>query len=110
MFKIFPINFDIDGSAAKLSGLSYAEIERVALDAVKTALLKKRKSVTETDFAAASRAPAGGRRPNQPSTAGAERRRHESTAATINTRERVAPAGGTHRGTAKTSSPAGCRR
>ncbi len=53
MFKNFPVNFDIDGSAAKLSGLSYAEIERVALDAVKTAVRKKRKSVTETDFAAA---------------------------------------------------------
>jgi ATP-dependent 26S proteasome regulatory subunit len=36
-----------------LDGLSYAEIERVALDAVKTAVLKKRNSVTETDFAAA---------------------------------------------------------
>ena len=52
-FKNFPVNFDIDASAAKLSGLSYSEIERVALDAVKTAVLKKRKSVTETDFAAA---------------------------------------------------------
>lgn len=53
LFKNFPVNFDIDASVGKLSGLSYAEIERVALDAVKTAVLKRRKSVTETDFAAA---------------------------------------------------------
>lgn len=53
LFKNFPVNFDVDASVGKLSGLSYAEIERVALDAVKTAVLKKRKSVTETDFAAA---------------------------------------------------------
>ncbi len=53
VFKNFPVNFDIEGSMAKLDGLSYAEIERVGLDAIKTAVLKKRKSVTETDFAAA---------------------------------------------------------
>jgi SpoVK/Ycf46/Vps4 family AAA+-type ATPase len=53
VFKNFPVNFDVDASTAKLDGLSYAEVESVALDAVKTAVLKKRKSVTETDFAAA---------------------------------------------------------
>ncbi len=53
VLKNFPVNFDLDASVAKLSGLSFAEIERVALDAIKTAVLKKRKAVTETDFAAA---------------------------------------------------------
>jgi SpoVK/Ycf46/Vps4 family AAA+-type ATPase len=53
VFQNFPVNFNIDASVPKLNGLSYAEIERIALDAVKTAVLKKRKSVSETDFAAA---------------------------------------------------------
>jgi SpoVK/Ycf46/Vps4 family AAA+-type ATPase len=53
VFANFPVNFDIQASLAKLEGLSYAEIERIALDATKTAVLKRRKSVTETDFAGA---------------------------------------------------------
>jgi SpoVK/Ycf46/Vps4 family AAA+-type ATPase len=53
VFKNFPVNFDLEASAAKLSGLSYAEIERIALEAIKTAVLRKRKAVTETDFAGA---------------------------------------------------------
>ncbi len=56
VFKNFVVNFDLDASVAKLSGLSFAEIERVALDAIKTAVLKKHKAVTETDFAAALKA------------------------------------------------------
>ena len=52
VFKNFPVNFELQASAAKLAGLSYAEIERVGLEAIKTAVLKKRKAVTETDFAA----------------------------------------------------------
>ena len=56
VFKNFPVNFDLDASVTKLSGLSFADIERVALDATKTAVLKKRKAVTETDFAAALKA------------------------------------------------------
>jgi hypothetical protein len=41
---------------------------------------------------------------------GVERGPHETIAATINPMESVAPAGGIHRGTAKTSLLAGCRR
>ncbi|MGO9547695.1 MAG: AAA family ATPase [Rhodomicrobium sp.] len=55
-FKNFPVNFDLDSIVPKLSGLTYAEIERIALEAIKTAVLKKRKSVTETDVAAAIKA------------------------------------------------------
>ena len=68
VFKNFPVNFELQTSAAKLTGLSYAEIQRVGFEAMKTAILKKRKAVTETDFAAAVKAaqrraaPAGARR------------------------------------------------
>ncbi len=53
VFKNFPVNFEIEGIVPKLVGLSYADIERVAFDAIKTAVLRKRKAVTETDFAGA---------------------------------------------------------
>jgi SpoVK/Ycf46/Vps4 family AAA+-type ATPase len=53
LFKNYPVNFDLASIVPKLGGLSYADIERVALDAIKTSILKKRKSVTETDVAAA---------------------------------------------------------
>lgn len=53
LFKNFPLNFDIESIAPKLVGLSYADIERISLDAIKTAVLRKRKAVTETDFAGA---------------------------------------------------------
>ena len=56
VFKNFPVNFDLQASAAKLTGHSYSEIERVGFEAMKTAILKKRKAVTETDFAAAVKA------------------------------------------------------
>jgi SpoVK/Ycf46/Vps4 family AAA+-type ATPase len=56
VFKNFPVNFDLDASVAKLSGFSFAEIERISLDAIKTAVLKKRKGVAETDFAVALKA------------------------------------------------------
>lgn len=52
-FKNFAIKFDLEKQIPKLNGLSFAEIERVALDAIKSAVLKKRKSVSETEFAAA---------------------------------------------------------
>ncbi len=53
LFKNYPVNFDLASIVQKLVGLSYADIERVAQDAIKTSILKKRKSVTETDVAAA---------------------------------------------------------
>lgn len=54
-FANFPAHFDLDTIVAKLAGLSYADIERVCIDAIKKAVLKKRKSVSETEFAAALR-------------------------------------------------------
>jgi len=54
-FANFPANFDIDITASKLIGMSYADVERVSIDAIKKAVLKKRKSVSETEFAAAFR-------------------------------------------------------
>ena len=53
LFKNYPLNFELATVVPKLTGLSYADIERVSQDAIKTSILKKRKSVTETDFAAA---------------------------------------------------------
>jgi SpoVK/Ycf46/Vps4 family AAA+-type ATPase len=54
-FANFPANFDLATSVPKLVGMSYADIERVCVDAIKKAVLKKRKSVSETEFAAALR-------------------------------------------------------
>lgn len=54
-FANFPAHFDLAAPVAKLSGMSFAEIERIAVDAIKKAVLKKRKSVSETEFAAALR-------------------------------------------------------
>jgi SpoVK/Ycf46/Vps4 family AAA+-type ATPase len=54
-FANFPANFDLTTSIGKLAGMSYAEIERVCVDGIKKAVLKKRKSVSETEFAAALR-------------------------------------------------------
>jgi AAA+ superfamily predicted ATPase len=54
-FANFPANFDPTTSTGKLAGMSYADIERVCIDAIKKAVLKKRKSVSETEFAAALR-------------------------------------------------------
>jgi SpoVK/Ycf46/Vps4 family AAA+-type ATPase len=54
-FRNFVVNFEVAGEASKLKGLSYAEIERVCFDAIKNAVLKRRKVVSETDFAAAVR-------------------------------------------------------
>lgn len=56
LFKNFPVNFDIQTAVSKLVGLSFADIERVAQDAIKTSILKRRKAVTETDVAAALKA------------------------------------------------------
>jgi SpoVK/Ycf46/Vps4 family AAA+-type ATPase len=54
-FTNFPANFDLTTSIGKLVGMSYADIERVCTDGIKKAVLKKRKSVSETEFAAALR-------------------------------------------------------
>jgi SpoVK/Ycf46/Vps4 family AAA+-type ATPase len=54
-FRNFPVNFDLGSLVSKLAGLSYAEIERVCLDSIKSAVLKRRKGVSETEFAAAVR-------------------------------------------------------
>lgn len=55
LFANFPANFDVTISINKLIGMSYADIERVCIDSIKKAVLKKRKSVSETEFAAALR-------------------------------------------------------
>jgi SpoVK/Ycf46/Vps4 family AAA+-type ATPase len=54
-FANFPANFDFTASVGKLAGMSYADIERISVEAIKKAVLKKRKSVSETEFAAALR-------------------------------------------------------
>lgn len=55
-FRNFPVNFDLDKQVSKLRGLSYAEIERVSFEAIKGAVLKRRKFVSETEFASAVKA------------------------------------------------------
>jgi SpoVK/Ycf46/Vps4 family AAA+-type ATPase len=54
-FANFPAHFDLATPVSKLLGMSYADIERICIDAIKKAVLKKRKSVSETEFAAALR-------------------------------------------------------
>jgi len=54
-FRNFPVNFDLASQSTKLAGLSYSEIERVCLDSIKSAVLKRRKVVSETEFATALR-------------------------------------------------------
>jgi AAA+ superfamily predicted ATPase len=54
-FANFPAHFDLNTLIAKLVGMSYADIERVCIDSIKKAVLKERKSVSETEFAAALR-------------------------------------------------------
>jgi SpoVK/Ycf46/Vps4 family AAA+-type ATPase len=54
-FANFPAHFELAGFIGKLVSLSYADIERVCVNAIKKAVLKKRKSVSETEFAAALR-------------------------------------------------------
>jgi SpoVK/Ycf46/Vps4 family AAA+-type ATPase len=54
-FANFPAHFDLTTPISKLVGMSYADIERICIDAIKKAVLKKRKSVSETEFAAALR-------------------------------------------------------
>jgi SpoVK/Ycf46/Vps4 family AAA+-type ATPase len=47
----FPVNFELSKEAPKLKGLSFAEIERICSDAIKSAVMKRRKGVSETEFA-----------------------------------------------------------
>ena len=54
-FANFAAHFDLTTPVSKLVGMSYADIERICIDAIKKAVLKKRKSVSETEFAAALR-------------------------------------------------------
>jgi SpoVK/Ycf46/Vps4 family AAA+-type ATPase len=54
-FANFPAHFDLVTTIGKLVGMSYADVERICVDAIKKAVLKKRKSVSETEFAAALR-------------------------------------------------------
>jgi SpoVK/Ycf46/Vps4 family AAA+-type ATPase len=54
-FANFPPHFNLTTPISKLVGMSYADIERICIDAIKKAVLKKRKSVSETEFAAALR-------------------------------------------------------
>jgi SpoVK/Ycf46/Vps4 family AAA+-type ATPase len=54
-FANFPAHFDATMSIGKLAGMSYADIERICVDAIKKAVLKKRRSVSETEFATALR-------------------------------------------------------
>ena len=54
-FKNFPVNFDLASQVPKLAGMSFADVERVSVDAIKSAVMKRRKVVSETEFAAALR-------------------------------------------------------
>jgi len=46
----FPITFNLADNLPKLRGLSYADIERVCLNAIKRSILKRSKSVLENEF------------------------------------------------------------
>lgn len=54
-FANFPAHFELTSFVSKLAGMSYADVERVCTDAIKKAVLKKRRSVSETEFASALR-------------------------------------------------------
>jgi SpoVK/Ycf46/Vps4 family AAA+-type ATPase len=54
-FKNFPSNFTLGDKTGKLKEFSFAEIERLCYEAIKRAVLKRRKIVTERDFEAALR-------------------------------------------------------
>ncbi|WP_126400158.1 AAA family ATPase [Blastochloris tepida] len=54
-FKNVEVAFDPVAQAVLLEGFSYAEIERVCLSAIKTAVLERRRQVREADFRLAVR-------------------------------------------------------
>ncbi|MBB4380436.1 AAA family ATPase [Bradyrhizobium sp. SBR1B] len=49
-FKNVKISFDLHPHARELEGYSYAEIERICVQAIKTAVIERRKDVGEQDF------------------------------------------------------------
>jgi hypothetical protein len=51
----FPLNFNIEKKAVKLKGLSYADIERICLNAIKRSILKGSKYLLESEFSIAIR-------------------------------------------------------
>lgn len=69
-FKNVPIAFNPQTFTDRLEGYSYAEIERVCIQAIKCAIVDRRKEVREHDFAAAlmdeARRRAGSARLNRP--------------------------------------------
>lgn len=52
-FRNVPASFDVAAWAADVEGFSYAEIERTCIQAMKAAVIEKRKEVREKDFNAA---------------------------------------------------------
>jgi SpoVK/Ycf46/Vps4 family AAA+-type ATPase len=46
----FPALFDIQAKAPKLKGLSYADVERVCVNAIKRSIIQGAKGVSETEF------------------------------------------------------------
>lgn len=52
-FKNFQANFALEDQSPRLVGLSFADIERICVDAIKNAVMKRRKTVSETEFASA---------------------------------------------------------
>jgi SpoVK/Ycf46/Vps4 family AAA+-type ATPase len=52
-FKNVKTSFDPDAHKAELDGYSYAEIERVCIQSIKSAVIDKRKVVDESDFTTA---------------------------------------------------------
>jgi SpoVK/Ycf46/Vps4 family AAA+-type ATPase len=54
-FANFPAHFELAAFTSKLTGMSYADVERICIDAIKKAVLKRRRAVSETEFASALR-------------------------------------------------------
>lgn len=52
-FKNTPTAFDVVAHASQLDGYSYAEIDRISVQAIKSVVINKRKQVTEHDFRSA---------------------------------------------------------
>lgn len=52
-FKNVETTFDAAMFASRLAGRSYAEIERISVQAIKAAIIERRREVRESDFAAA---------------------------------------------------------
>jgi AAA+ superfamily predicted ATPase len=48
--KNFPAAFDLETKIAKLAGLSYADIERICINAIKRSILKDHRRIPESEF------------------------------------------------------------